>query len=418
MLMRILLVSDDLPPKVGGAGKAAWTLARGLRDRGHEVHVVTATQDAPAVEAREGVTVHAIRAQIPERWRAYLSLYNPPAVRDFRRILDRIRPDVVNAHNVHVSLSYGCLSAADRLGVPVVFTAQDALAIVYGKLQHYVSRSGCPPFSPDAYRLPLWHNLRQARVRFNPLRNRWIRHTLRHHVRVRVAVSLALRQALEANGLPAFRVVYNGTAADEVEVTGDQVAAYRERLGLRDRRVILLAGRISEAKGSVQALAALAKVVDSVPDAALLVLSPGALSLDSFEWLGETHVRCAGWLSGHELATAYALADVVVVPSVYLDACPLVNLEAMAARKPVIATCHGGSPEIVQDGVTGYVINPFDTAQFAGRLVDVLTDEGLRTRLGQAGYRRFLEKFTMERFAEQMSAVFDEAVAGGPLGLK
>jgi glycosyltransferase involved in cell wall biosynthesis len=89
----------------------------------------------------------------------------------------------------------------------------------------------------------------------------------------------------------------------------------------------------------------------------------------------------------------------------------MVNLEAMAARKPVIATCHGGSPEIVQDGVTGYVINPFDTPQFAGRLVDVLSDTALQTRLGEAGYQRFLDEFTMERFAERMSAIFDEVVA-------
>jgi glycosyltransferase involved in cell wall biosynthesis len=123
------------------------------------------------------------------------------------------------------------------------------------------------------------------------------------------------------------------------------------------------------------------------------------------------HVRFGGWLSGNDLAAAYGLANVVVVPSVYLDACPLVNLEAMAARKPVIATCHGGSPEIVQDGVTGYIVNPFDTARFAGRLVDVLTDDGLRTRLGNAGYERYLRQFTQERFAERMSAIFDEVAA-------
>jgi glycosyltransferase involved in cell wall biosynthesis len=83
----------------------------------------------------------------------------------------------------------------------------------------------------------------------------------------------------------------------------------------------------------------------------------------------------------------------------------------MAARKPVIATCHGGSPEIVLDGVTGYIVNPFDTPQFAGRLVDVLSDATLQTRLGEAGHRRFLDEFTMERFAERMSAIFEEVVS-------
>jgi glycosyltransferase involved in cell wall biosynthesis len=386
-------------------------LARGLRDRGHQVHVVTATPGASAGDAKAGVTIHSVRAQIPERWRAYRSLYNPPAVREFRRILERVQPDVVNAHNVHVHLSYGCISAAARMRIPVVFTAQDTMSVVYGKLQHYVIRSNCPPLLPEIYRLPFGHNLRQARLRFNPIRNTWIRHTLRSHVRARVAVSQALRLALEANGLPPFRVVHNGAAGDDLVVAEDYVAAFRERIGLRDRRVILLAGRISEAKGSMQALAALARVVDAVPNSVLLVLSPQEIQLGEYAPLREAHVRFAGWLSGADLAAAYAVAGVVVMPSVYLDACPLVNLEAMAARKPVIATCHGGSPEIVQDGVTGYIVNPFDTAQFAGRLVDVLSDEGLQARLGNAGYERYLKEFTQERFAERMSAIFDEVTA-------
>lgn len=409
--MRILLLSDDLPPKVGGAGKAAWTLARGLQQRGHQVHVVTATAGPPTLEQRAGIDVHAIRAQIGERWRAYRSIYNPAAVRAFARILEQVRPDVVNAHNVHVHLSYGCLSVADQWGAPVVFTAQDALAIVYGKLQHYVAPSECPPASPDVYRLPPWHNLRQARGRFNPLRNVWIRHVLRHHVRARVAVSQALRLALEVNGLPAFQVIPNGTALDELEVTPGEVSDLRDSLGLRGRRVILLAGRIGEAKGGLLALAAMAKVIDAVPDALLLILSPRPFSLGAHEGLRGTHVRFAGWRTGRELAAAYALANVVTMPSVYLDAFGLVNVEAMAARKPVVATCHGGAPEIVQDGVTGFVVNPFDTSTFAARLIEVLQDEGLQARLGQAGYRRFREEFTMERFAERMSAVFEEVTA-------
>ncbi len=409
--MRILLASDDLPPKVGGAGKAAWTLARGLRDRGHEVHLVTAVRGASAVEDRAGVRVHAIRAEIPERWRAYHSLHNPPAVRAFRKILEAVRPDVVNAHNVHLHLSYGCLSAAARVGIPVVFTAHDVMTVAYGKLQHYVDPLACPSPTSTDYRLPRWRNLREARFRFNPFRNLWIRHTLQRHVRARVAVSQALRLALEANGLPAFRVVHNGIAGDEWVTTDLAATELRRRLGLNGRKVILLAGRINEAKGSLQALAALAHVVERVPSATLLVLSDRPVALGEFAQLARDHVCFGGWLTGEELAAAYGIADVVITPSVCLDVFPMVNLEAMAAGRPVIATCHGGSPEIVQDGVTGFIVNPFDTAQFAGRLTEVLTDKALQARLGEAGYRRFLEEFTMERFAERMSAIFDEVVS-------
>jgi spore coat protein SA len=214
--------------------------------------------------------------------------------------------------------------------------------------------------------------------------------------------------ALEANGLPGFRVVHNGIAADEWRVSEREVAAFRDRLGLRGRRVILLAGRINQAKGSLQALAALKAVVPRVPEATLLVLSDRPFEPGPQQGLGPEHVCIPGWLSGRELAAAYGLADVVIVPSVYLDPFVLVNLEAMAAGRPVIATCYGGSPEIVEDGATGYIVNPFDTPQFARRLIDVLTDDALRARLGSAGYERLVGNFTLEHYAEAMSAIFAE----------
>jgi glycosyltransferase involved in cell wall biosynthesis len=107
---------------------------------------------------------------------------------------------------------------------------------------------------------------------------------------------------------------------------------------------------------------------------------------------------------------AYRASAAVVVPSVFLDPSPLVNFESMAASRPVIATCHGGSSEVVLDGVTGYIVNPFDTAAFADRIVEVLTQRGLRDRLGRAGHERFLSEFTLESHVEWTVAEYGEAI--------
>jgi glycosyltransferase involved in cell wall biosynthesis len=407
--MRVLLLSDRIPPTKGGAEEVAWSLACALRDRGDELHVVTATTGIPTTEARDGITVHSIRAAVPDRWRAYLSLYNPQAVNAFRQVLDRVRPDVVNAHNIHVDLSYGCLTAAKRKGIPVVLMAHDAMAIGYEKLQHYVSPSHCPPASLETYRIPAWHNLLHARLRYNPLRNLWIRRIVTSTAAICVAPSETLRLALESNGLPGFRVVPYGVDGGKWETDPHGVTKLRSRLRLLGRRMILMAGRLGKAKGAPQALAALAHVVEAVPEATLMVLSDRQLDLGSFEHLHPEHVCFAGWMTGKDLAAAFRLSELVIVPSVYLDALVLVNIEAMASRKPVIATCHGGSPEVVVDGVTGFIVNPFDTPRFASRIIEVLTDKALRDRMGEAGFKRFQAEFTLERYAERMSSIFHEA---------
>src|SRR5258707_5381255 len=124
--MRILILSDGIPPeKTGGAEKIAWYLAQGLRQAGHEVHVVAATDGPYFEQVREGIQTYHIHAVYPQRWQGWLSLYNPQTFGVLRRLYERIKPDVVNGHNVHRYLTYASFSLAYRLGIPVVFTAHD-----------------------------------------------------------------------------------------------------------------------------------------------------------------------------------------------------------------------------------------------------------------------------------------------------
>src|SRR5690242_17596844 len=132
--MRIVILNDRIPPEnVGGAGEVAWTLARGLCESGHEVHVIAATDGRAFRKQRDGVATYHIHSQYPGRFQAWLSLYNPQTIQHVRRLLEQIRPDVVNAHNIHRDLSYASLLAAHHLGIPVVFTSHDVMPFAYGK---------------------------------------------------------------------------------------------------------------------------------------------------------------------------------------------------------------------------------------------------------------------------------------------
>ncbi len=132
--MNIVLLQDDFPPEsVGGAGMVVGSEARALHKAGHQVRVIAATQDpSHAGESEwEGILVHRIYSNYHERWRAWRSLYNPPVVREARRVLEEWRPDIVHAHNVHYHLSYASLGVAKRTGAKVFFnrTRRDALSL-------------------------------------------------------------------------------------------------------------------------------------------------------------------------------------------------------------------------------------------------------------------------------------------------
>ena len=114
-----------------------------------------------------------------------------------------------------------------------------------------------------------------------------------------------------------------------------------------------------------------------------------------------------GWLGGDELKAAYACADVVVVPSVCFDSFPRSNLEAMASRKPVIATKYGGSPEIVVDGVTGYIVNPLNVDELVAKLSDLLKNPKKAKEFGERGYQRVKEQFSLEKQIKEILKYYE-----------
>ena len=78
----------------------------------------------------------------------------------------------------------------------------------------------------------------------------------------------------------------------------------------------------------------------------------------------------------------------------------------MVCRKPVVTTCFGGPPEVVVDGKTGYIVNPFDTETFADRLIRILRDPDHGAQLGEAGYLRFQSHFVLKDRAAEMAEIY------------
>ncbi|MBZ0306910.1 MAG: glycosyltransferase family 4 protein [Anaerolineae bacterium] len=415
--MRILFLADFIPPyEIGGGGKIPWRLAQGFLERGHEVHMISSTPQPGYHEVRDEIPIHYLHSSYPERWRAWLSVYNPPVLRPLRDLLDAIRPEVVNVHNIHTHLSYASLRLAHRMGLPVVFSAHDVMAFAYGKVDYFIDLTPGPSptqWRGEKYKLPFAHNLKENRFRYNPFRNLLIRWILRKYTDERIAISQAHRQALEVNGLSPFRVIYHGFDPEKYEAAPEIIEKLRNRLGLAGKKVIFFGGRLTEGKGSLQMLRALNEVVLQVPEAVLLALSAVPFDRRQLQGLSniqDKHLCEGGWLSGEELTAAYHVADVVAVPSIYLDPVPTTVFEAMAAGRALVASCYGGSPEVVKEGETGYIVNPFDTTQFASRLTTLLHDETLRHTMGTAARQHMQQHYTFGRQLDEIFKVYESAI--------
>lgn len=410
--MKIVVLQDDLPPyHVGGGGVIAYRLAKEFARRGHEVIAITTVQNRAHAgsEFIDGVEVVRLYSSYHPRLRAYKSLYNSATLRDVERLLKQYAPDIVHVHNVHTHLSYYSLVLARRYGRRVVMTEHDAMSFHFGKLPSALS-SVSNELPSEVHRESIIRQLRMHKWRYNPLRTPIVRYILRKTVHASVAVSTALARALEDNGIRVHSVIHNGIAVSEWGSLDVGTFVKKHHLG---DCVIFFGGRLSEPKGAMQMIQAMPAICRTVPDAQLLV----AGKQDAFAermikhaiGLGvEKSLVFTGWLTGDELRSAYLASRVVVAPSIYLDPFPTVNLEAFAAGRPVVATCFGGSREVVEDGVSGYVVNPLDVEALSAKVVDLLMDEEKAKQFGVAGYERVTTDFTLEGQARAYEKLFVE----------
>jgi glycosyltransferase involved in cell wall biosynthesis len=113
-----------------------------------------------------------------------------------------------------------------------------------------------------------------------------------------------------------------------------------------------------------------------------------------------------------DVAQLMHLMDVVVHTSISPEPFGMVIIEAMACGKPVVASNVGGGPlEIVDDGVTGFLVNPKDPDQTASELLTLFSDPGLRKKMGHAGRRKALEQYDSSVQAQRIEAIYEVLLA-------
>jgi len=174
---------------------------------------------------------------------------------------------------------------------------------------------------------------------------------------------------------------------------------------------VLSLGRFVEDKDPLNLVSAFCIAAGRVPEARFKVMGNGPLKDDA-----ERLIRACSMESRISLlpgvsdvrphlrrAAIFALASI-------REASPNVILEAMACGRPVVATRVGGIPELVLDGETGLLVDPGNPEAFAEALVDLLTDESKRRRMGRKARERILEEFTLEKMVRRTEQVILDAV--------
>jgi glycosyltransferase involved in cell wall biosynthesis len=188
--------------------------------------------------------------------------------------------------------------------------------------------------------------------------------------------------------------------------------------GVRGNPLILGVGQLIERKGWEYAIRCLPSIVARFPEAKFLIIGPSRPAEPAFrqrllqlatELHVIDHIQILQDNPPEFILAAYRSATILTHPS-FVESFGLVLLEAMTAGVPVVAHNGTGIPCIIEDGVTGYVVDVRNTARYTNALLSLLSDSALRQRMGIEGQGQAGTHFGQTQVAEQLFAIYADVV--------
>jgi glycogen synthase len=406
--VRVLLVSNLWPPYwIGGYELLAFWVADGLRERGHEVEVLTGRGEAlagrPGVRAELDLDIDAVcrmhangNIVFPATLRAGLGrhVWSARNYAACRRAVGQFRPELVSFWNPSF-VTFSPLAAARHAGVPSVAHLCDTAVNAFRNPR-------CPAFPR-----PLL-----------PLARAAVDLALAHARPQRVVVpSRFSRDKLLRSGkaVPAARVeVLHGPVRPEITRAGTRAR------GAAPRGRLLFVGSLIPEKGLDLLLAAFREATSvtraASPEAAvplsLTIVGGGPRPyVEGLERAAQgLPVRLLGRQAVEGVIRAYEDHDVLVFPSIWEEPFAVVPLEGMAMGLTVIATASGGTPEAIVTEETGILVPP-DAGALARAILRVHAEPALARSLAEAGCRRAREHHAFPVFMDRLCTLY-RGVAG------
>lgn len=402
--MRIVFLTQEYPPFMqGGTASHAYELASELVRLGHKVHVFSHSTERGAIQSG-GVTVDFISTTAsPSASSAWTSqtvqdLNDIAASQVIKAFQGQMPPDVIHSHSFFAHPAAKQVSRA--FGIPLITTIHVLLSSLRNSASMAIDR---------------WLLDAEAAACLES-----------NHL---IAVSRSIEQEVQGEyniNSESITTIYNGMDVSRF-VTPQTVGSHHPPNiwgAANGRRTVVFGGRIDPQKGLPGLLQSAACVRKTFPNLRYVIAGEDSTPYGcyikrlAFEVEQLDNIEFVGFLPRNELPELYRLADLAVVPSVY-EPFGYAALEAMALGVPVIASATGGLSEIIEHGKSGLLVPLTRTAEglspdvdaLTNAQLDLLTQDDMRRRLGEAGRRRVIEAFSSERMAHETDLLYKKVLA-------
>ena len=367
------------PPIIGGVETHLTIILPQLVKWGHKVYLLTCSASGTnPEEIYEGVKVK--RTPLMDlNWlcRRGLEGLEEDIENVFSSFIEEAKPDILHAHNMHYfSKTHAKIleKLAKSKGIPLILTAHNVW--------------------DDILFLELTHKIAWSHI---------------------IAVSHYIKKEIIGIGVDdrKITVIHHGVDQEKFSPSIKPSKILKRFPRLKDKKIIFHPARLGLAKGCDISIKAVNLVREKYPD--IILVLAGSKNIIDWDQMQQKDIAYMVNLIRHfkleknilidfysleEMRELYALACVCVYPSTVPEPFGLTMLEAQACGKPMIVTNSGGMPEIIKDGVNGFVINIRDFENLAAKIIQLLEDKKLCRRLGYTGRQIIESHYTKERVTQ------------------
>ena len=393
--MNFLFILNTFYPNIGGVENATYEICKRLKERGHEIFVLTTTkvnvrpnnQDLPFFEKIDGIRIYRIRHALRFFDIPWKALY----------LARKYQIDYV-----YITDFWGgvALFLKKIFRIPFVYVLNGYNPICpRGTLFH---EQACQGFE-------VWKCLEQChKFSFRFLFTLIITRMLLLEAEPVIAISEAVRDAYRAYfGKISMKLLYYGVDAQKFKPLPVQPSTLTHNLEDSDK-ILLFFGRLIKERGVAEFLPHFKEILKQV-ECKLLIVGSGPEIKEIKEEANslslQKKVIFTGFLRNKDLVNVINISTLVILPILFPEPLSLVALEAMACGKPVISFELGGVKELLAHDKVGLLIAPNNWKEFTNKIHQILSNEELSESIGSAARQRVEKFFTWKKFVDQFLKV-------------
>ena len=367
------------PPIIGGVETHLTILLPTLVKMGHKVNLLTASfEGEKGRDKYKGVGI--FRQPIMDlNWLSKRGMdgISGEVRAVFNNFIDETKPDCIHVHNMHYFSKIHALAIQEtgaKRGIPLILTAHNVW--------------------DDNLFLDLTKNIKWSHI---------------------IAVSHFIKREIIGTGYNHrnITVIHHGIDQNIYSPKADARPVFKKYPILQGKKMIFHPARMGLAKGCDVSIKALRIIKERFPDVVLVLAGTKhiidwaqsqqkdiAYMVNLVKFLGLEDNVLIDAFPLVDMPKLYAASSVCVYPSTVSEPFGLTMLEALSSAKPMVVTETGGMPEIIKDGINGYVIPVKDFESLASRIIQLLTSKDLRERLGHTGRQMVEQQYTKEIVTE------------------